>query len=309
MPTGKPFGGSLGQSPKDDGCIIDLMTKVPLLYGQGRSFAEGLTELTMFMMVKMCYNMDNKHRQGGTLMEFHVYENARAACEAAGVLIAAQITRKGDSVLGLATGSTPIPAYEMLVQWYERGVIDFDRIRTFNLDEYVGIDHKNPLSYHAFMDEHLFSKVNIRRENVHLPSGNAAADGEAYDKAIHQAGGIDIQLLGIGRNGHIGFNEPDQSFTYGTHVVTLTPDTIQANARFFKSADEVPRQAISMGIGNIMSAKCVVLVATGVDKANAVYKTICGPITPEVPASILQLHPCCVILADREAASLMQESL
>ena len=113
-------------------------------------------------------------------MEFHVYENARAACEAAGVLIAAQITRKGDSVLGLATGSTPIPAYEMLVQWYDRGVIDFDRVRTFNLDEYVGIDHKNPLSYHAFMQEHLFSKVNLRKENVHLPSGNAAADVEAF---------------------------------------------------------------------------------------------------------------------------------
>ena len=159
-------------------------------------------------------------------MEFHVYENARAACEAAGVLIAAQITRKGDSVLGLATGSTPIPAYEMLAQWYDRGVIDFDRVRTFNLDEYVGIDHKNPLSYHAFMQEHLFSKVNLRKENVHLPSGNAAADVEAYDKAIHAAGGIDIQLLGIGRNGHIGFNEPADDFTYGTHVVTLAADTI-----------------------------------------------------------------------------------
>ena len=141
----------------------------------------------------------------------------RQACS-----IAAQITRKGDSVLGLATGSTPIPAYEMLVQWYDRGVIDFDRVRTFNLDEYVGIDHKNPLSYHAFMQEHLFSKVNLRKENVHLPSGNAAADVEAYDKAIHAAGGIDIQLLGIGRNGHIGFNEPADDFTYGTHVVTLT---------------------------------------------------------------------------------------
>ncbi|MBR1409259.1 MAG: glucosamine-6-phosphate deaminase [Clostridia bacterium] len=240
-------------------------------------------------------------------MEFHVYENARAACEAAGVLIAAQITRKGDSVLGLATGSTPIPAYEMLVSWYKRGVIDFDRVRTFNLDEYVGIDEKNPLSYHAFMQEHLFSKVNLRPENVHLPSGRSAADGEAYDEAIRRAGGIDIQLLGIGRNGHIGFNEPAKDFTYGTHVVTLTEDTIEANARFFNSADDVPRQAISMGIGNIMSARCVVLVATGESKANAVYRTIRGPITPEVPASILQLHPCCVILTDREAGRLMLE--
>lgn len=238
-------------------------------------------------------------------MEFHVYESARAACEAAGMLIAAQITRKGDSVLGLATGSTPVPAYEKLVQWHQKGVLDFDRIRTFNLDEYVGIDHKNPLSYHAFMQEHLFSKVNIRPENVHLPSGHSAAAGKAYDDAIRAAGGIDIQLLGIGRNGHIGFNEPSKEFTYGTHVVTLTQDTIEANARFFKSADEVPRQAISMGVGNIMAAKCVVLVATGESKAEAVYKTIRGPITPEIPASILQLHPCCVILTDREAGSLM----
>ena len=239
-------------------------------------------------------------------MEFHVYESARAACEAAGVLIAAQITRKGNSVLGLATGSTPIPAYEMLVSWYEKGVIDFDRIRTFNLDEYVGIDKNNPLSYHAFMQEHLFSEVNIRPENAHLPYGRSAEECEAYDEAIRAAGGIDIQLLGIGRNGHIGFNEPAADFTYGTHVVTLTENTIEANARFFASADDVPRQAISMGIGNIMNARCVVLVATGKSKAEAVYRTICGPITPEVPASILQLHPCCVILTDTEAASLMR---
>ena len=240
-------------------------------------------------------------------MEFHVYENARAACEAAGVLLAAQITRKGDSVLGLATGSTPIPAYEMLVQWYNRGVIDFDSVRTFNLDEYVGIDEKNPLSYHAFMQEHLFSKINLRPENAHLPSGHSLADAQAYDRAIHEAGGIDIQLLGIGRNGHIGFNEPAEEFTYGTHVVTLAQSTIEANARFFASADEVPRQAISMGIGNIMAARCVVLVATGKSKAQAVYDTIRGPITPRVPASILQLHPCCVILSDREAAALMND--
>lgn len=240
-------------------------------------------------------------------MEFHVYESARAACEAAGMLIAAQITRKGDSVLGLATGSTPIPAYEQLVNWYEHGVLDFDRIRTFNLDEYVGIDHKNPLSYHAFMQEHLFGKVNVRKENVNLPSGHSAQAGAAYDEKIRAAGGIDIQLLGIGRNGHIGFNEPADEFTYGTHVVTLAEDTIEANARFFRCADEVPRQAISMGIGNIMAAKCVVLVATGENKAEAVYNTIRGPITPRVPASILQLHPCCVILADREAAKLMKD--
>lgn len=242
-------------------------------------------------------------------MEFHVYENARAACEAAGVLIAAQITRKGDSVLGLATGSTPIPAYEMLVQWYDRGVIDFDRVRTFNLDEYVGIDHKNPLSYHAFMQEHLFSKVNLRKENVHLPSGNAAADVEAYDKAIYAAGGIDIQLLGIGRNGHIGFNEPADAFVKGTNKVALTASTIDANARFFASRDDVPTHAYTMGIGSIMKAKRVLLVVNGEKKAQAVKDCFFGPIKPQAPGSILQLHPDFTLVADEAALSLVKDLL
>lgn len=242
-------------------------------------------------------------------MEFHVYENARAACEAAGVLIAAQITRKGDSVLGLATGSTPIPAYEMLAQWYDRGVIDFDRVRTFNLDEYVGIDHKNPLSYHAFMQEHLFSKVNLRKENVHLPSGNAAADAEAYDKAIHASGGIDIQLLGIGRNGHIGFNEPADAFVKGTNKVALTASTIDANARFFASRDDVPTHAYTMGIGSIMKAKRVLLVVNGEKKAQAVKDCFFGPIKPQAPGSILQLHPDFTLVADEAALSLVKDLL
>ena len=240
-------------------------------------------------------------------MEFHIYENAHAACEAAGLLLAAQMTRKSDSVLGLATGSTPIPAYEVLVDWYRRGVIDFQHVRTFNLDEYVGIDEQHPQSYHSFMREHLFSKVNLRPENAHLPSGSRVEDGQAYDAAILKAGGIDMQLLGIGRNGHIGFNEPAEEFTLGTHVVTLSQSTIDANARFFASADEVPRRAISMGIGNIMQARCVVLVTTGAEKAQALYQTVRGPVTPMVPASVLQLHPCCVILADREAARLLED--
>ena len=240
-------------------------------------------------------------------MEFHVYEDAKTACEAAGLLFAAQITRKGDSVLGLATGSTPIPTYEVLVDWHRRGVIDFARVRTFNLDEYVGIDKEHPQSYHSFMKENLFSKVNLRPENTHLPSGSTPADGQAYDAAILAAGGIDIQILGIGRNGHIGFNEPADEFTFGTHIVTLSQSTIDANARFFANADEVPRRAISMGIGNIMQARCVVLVATGGEKAEALYKAIRGPVAPQMPASVLQLHPCCVILADREAAKLLKD--
>ena len=238
-------------------------------------------------------------------MEVHVYENARAACEAAGILLAAEMTKKGDCVLGLATGSTPIPTYEMLVRCYQSGAIDFARVRTFNLDEYVGIEESNPLSYHSFMRENLFDKVNLRPENIHLPSGSTAEDGAAYDAAIRAAGGIDVQLLGIGRNGHIGFNEPADEFTFGTHIVTLSESTIEANARFFESADDVPRRAISMGVGNIMNARMVVLVATGASKAEAVYHTVRGPVTPRVPASVLQLHPCSVILADREAAALL----
>ena len=234
-------------------------------------------------------------------MEFHVYESARAACEAAGVLIAAQITRKGNSVLGLATGSTPIPAYEMLVSWYEKGVIDFDRIRTFNLDEYVGIDRNNPLSYHAFMQEHLFSKVNIRPENAHLPYGRSVEECEAYDEAIRAAGGIDIQLLGIGRNGHIGFNEPDDHFSKGTHCVDLTESTIEANSRLFESADQVPRQAYTMGVQTIMYARSILVIANGADKADAVWAMCYGPVTPQVPASILQLHTNCTVIADEAA--------
>ena len=237
-------------------------------------------------------------------MEFHVFESAEKACRAAGIVLASRILEKPDCVLGLATGSTPIPAYETLVELYQNGLIDFSRVRSFNLDEYVGIDHENPLSYHAFMKENLFSKVNIKMENVHLPDGNM--DGADYDAEIRREGGIDIQLLGIGRNGHIGFNEPGADFTYGTHIVSLTEDTIEANARFFESPQDVPREAISMGIGSIMEAKRVILIATGAAKAEAVYKTVCGPVTPMVPASILQLHPCCMIFADAAAAALMK---
>lgn len=213
-------------------------------------------------------------------------------------------------VMGLATGSTPLPLYRELIEREKAGRIDFSRVRSANLDEYKGLAPDHPQSYRRFMQENLFDHISIKPENTIVPDGLAAdvdAMCAAYEKQIEDWGGIDIQLLGIGRNGHIGFNEPDDKFTYGTHVVTLTENTIQANARFFKSPDEVPRQAISMGIGNIMAAKCVVLVATGKDKAEAVYNTIRGPITPRVPASILQLHPCCVILADTEAAALMKD--
>lgn len=236
-------------------------------------------------------------------MEFHVYKTAQEACEAAAMIFAAQILRKSDSVLGLATGSTPIPCYEKLAQWYEQGMIDFSKIVTFNLDEYVGIDYKNPLSYHAFMDENLFSKVNVNKDNVHLPSGDTDEDGKAYDAAIKAAGGVDIQLLGIGRNGHIGFNEPGDKFVYGCHVVDLSESTIDANKRFFDSADDVPKQAVSLGIGSIMKAKTILLLATGEDKAEAVRAMVQDEINPQVQATILRTHPSVIVLLDAAAAS------
>ena len=225
-------------------------------------------------------------------------------------IISAQVIMKPNCVLGLATGGTPVGAYAQLVEWYNKGDLDFSEVTTVNLDEYRGLPKEHPESYWSFMHKNLFDHVNIRPEAIHLPDGTNpdAADACAkYNDIIHSVGGIDLQLLGLGPNGHIGFNEPADDFTYGTHVVTLAADTIEANARFFKSADEVPRQAVSMGIGNIMAAKCVVLVATGENKAKAGYDTIRGPITPRVPASVLQLHPCCVILTDREAGKLMLE--
>lgn len=241
------------------------------------------------------------------IINCHTYE---AMSRKAADILAAQIQLKPNCVLGLATGTTPIGAYQGLIKKYESGSLDFSEVRTYNLDEYRGLTHEDPQSYHYFMNDQLFNHVNIDPANVHVPDGaNTDADAACadYDRMVAEAGYCDLQLLGIGRNGHIGFNEPADDFTYGTHVVTLAADTIEANARFFKSADEVPRQAVSMGIGNIMAAKCVVLVATGENKAKAVYDTIRGPITPRVPASVLQLHPCCVILTDREAGKLMLE--
>lgn len=237
-------------------------------------------------------------------MELHIYPDAQTACEAAATLLAAQLIARGDSVLGLATGSTQEPVYAALVRMYRAGLLDFSRARTFNLDEYIGIAEDSPLSYHAYMREHLFSKVNVRMENTCLPDG-ANDGGVAYDEAIRAAGGIDVQLLGIGRNGHIGFNEPADAFTCGTHAVTLAEDTVAANARFFARIEDVPRRAISMGIGSIMAARRVVLVATGENKAQALLGAVRGPVTPCLPASVLQLHPDCVILADREAAKLL----
>lgn len=222
-------------------------------------------------------------------------------------IIAAQVISKPDCVLGLATGSTPIGAYKRLVELYEQGDLDFSQVSTYNLDEYRGLSHDDVQSYHYFMADNLFNHVNIDIDNTHVPDGsNPDADAACaeYDRMVEEAGYTDLQLLGIGNNGHIGFNEPDTCFSKGTHCVDLTESTIQANSRLFDSIDDVPRQAYTMGDQTIMNARMVLLVANGEAKAQAVHDMCFGPISPSCPASILQLHPSCVVVADEAALSL-----
>ncbi|MDO5351093.1 MAG: glucosamine-6-phosphate deaminase [Lachnospiraceae bacterium] len=225
-------------------------------------------------------------------------------------VISAQVISKPDCVLGLATGSSPIGTYQQLVEWYKKGDLDFSEVRTANLDEYKGLTKDNDQSYYYFMYENLFKHVNIDMANTNIPDGtnpDSAAESARYDKVVADLGGVDLQLLGIGRNGHIGFNEPDDAFAKGTHCVDLQPSTIEANKRFFASADDVPKQAYTMGIGTIMSAKKILLVVSGTDKAQALYDSLRGPITPHVPGSILQLHKDVVVVADEAALSLFTD--
>lgn len=221
-------------------------------------------------------------------------------------LISAQILLKPDCVLGLATGSTPIGIYDQLVEWYKKGDLDFSTVKTVNLDEYKGLTRDNEQSYYYFMHHHLFDRVNIDEENTHVPNGQVENGDEEclrYEALIKSMGGVDLQLLGLGRNGHIGFNEPAVDFPKITHCVDLTESTIEANKRFFASADEVPRQAYTMGIGTIMKADKILVVANGEDKADAVAAMVQGKINPEVPASILQLHNNVILVADEAALS------
>ena len=219
-------------------------------------------------------------------------------------IIAAQIVMKPDCVLGLATGSSPIGTYDQLVEKYENGDLDFSKVSSVNLDEYRGLDHENDQSYYYFMHEHLFDRVNIDVENTNVPDGtnpDAEAECKRYEELIRSYGGVDLQLLGLGHNGHIGFNEPAPVFEKETHCVDLTESTIEANKRFFASADDVPKQAYTMGIGTIMRAKKILVVVSGADKADIVAKAFFGDVTPEVPASILQMHPDVTIVGDAEA--------
>ena len=227
-------------------------------------------------------------------MQVFVYKNEAEVGKAAGMIVASEILKKPDCILGLATGSTPIPTYQEMIRMNKEGILDFSKVRSFNLDEYIGLSPEHVCSYRRFMNEQLFDHINIDKANTHVPCGIGAdheADAKAYDAAVEAAGGIDLQILGIGHDGHIGFNEPCDHFPVMTHEVQLTDMTREANKRFFNSIDEVPTAAITMGVGSIMQAKKVLLLAEGPVKKDALEKALYGPICPQMPASILQLHP------------------
>lgn len=224
-------------------------------------------------------------------------------------IISAQIIMKPHCVLGLATGSSPIGAYRQLVKWYEKGDLDFSNVTSINLDEYKGLAPDNEQSYRYFMNTNLFDHVNIDKKRTFVPDGlekDSAAACDNYNKIIAGSGGIDLQLLGLGHNGHIGFNEPGEAFEKETHCVDLTESTIEANKRFFESEDDVPRQAYTMGIKNIMQAKKILVIVSGENKAKILKEVLYGPITPSVPSSILQLHNDVTIVADEAALSLIK---
>ncbi len=224
-------------------------------------------------------------------------------------IISAQVILFPNSVLGLATGSTPLGVYNQLIEWYKKGDLDFSKVHSVNLDEYCGLSVEHEQSYRYYMNENFFHHINIPIENTNVPNGLAKdidAECRRYDKVISSLGGIDLQLLGIGHTGHIGFNEPDEDFDKTTHCVRLKQKTIDANARFFASADEVPKYAVTMGIKAIMQAKKLLLVANGTNKADILYRSLFGSITPEVPASILQLHNDVTVVADEEALSVIR---
>lgn len=224
-------------------------------------------------------------------------------------IIASLIQTKPNAVLGLATGSTPIGIYQELIDLYNKGYVSFKQVKSYNLDEYVGLPDGHPETYRSFMNTQLFDHIDIDKNNTHVPNGNAAdlaAECKAYDEALSNAS-IDIQFLGMGHNGHIAFNEPDANLSSGTHVVDLKEETLQANARFFDSIDEVPKQAVTMGVGSILKAKMIMLVVRGAEKAEIVHRALTGPITTEVPGSLLQTHSNVIVLLDKEAASYFHE--
>ena len=238
-------------------------------------------------------------------MEIIIQPTAAAATAVAARVIARLLNEKPNAVIGLATGSTPLLLYRALIDMK----LDWRRVTTFNLDEYIGLAKEHPQSYYSFMWENLFRHLNIAPENVHIPDGNAKdipGFCDAYEQRIHDAGGIDLQVLGIGTDGHIGFNEPTSSLASRTRIKTLTPQTRQDNARFFASLDEVPTHCITMGIGTIMEARHNLMLAFGANKAHAIAEAVEGPITAINPASILQMHPDAKFCLDTDAAAELQ---
>ncbi len=243
-------------------------------------------------------------------MNIYRVKNYEDMSRRAAAIVSAQIVLKPDCVLGLATGSSPEGLYQNLVKQYKDGDLDFSRVTSVNLDEYKGLAPDHEQSYRRFMNDHLFDHVNIDKDRTFVPDG-LNEDSEkvcsAYDELIARTGGIDLQLLGLGNNGHIGFNEPADAFTCGTHCVELTQSTIDANKRFFASEDLVPRYAYTMGIGNIMATKKILLIVSGKAKAEALKAALTGPVTPKVPASVLQLHPDVAVVADEDALELIDK--
>lgn len=241
-------------------------------------------------------------------MNVLIYDTEEQIGIAAGNYMCGQVLQKPDSVLGLATGSTPLKPYGQMIDLYKKGVVDFSKVTTFNLDEYVNLDVNDKNSYHSFMHENLFNHINIPEENINFLNGNAddpEKECEEYENKIKKAGGIDIQLLGIGSNGHIAFNEPSDCFQRWSHIVNLKESTVKDNSRFFKSIEEVPTQAVTMGIGSIMQAKKILIIAIGENKAKAIKQLINGNVTPQCPASVLQFHTDVTLMLDRGAASLL----
>lgn len=227
----------------------------------------------------------------------------------AALLVAASITLKPDLVLGLPTGRTPIQMYKELVLIYKNGFVDFKRVTTFNLDEYVGLSKRSPNSYYSYMHKYFFRFVNLLKDNIHIPDGmNKDLKQECirYENLIRKKGPIDLMILGIGHNGHIGFNEPSNEFVPETHIEVLTERTRKANSKYFGSINKVPKRAITMGLGTIMLSRKIILLASGEDKAETIYRAVNGNITPQFPASVLRLHRDCTFIIDREAASMLR---
>ncbi len=241
-------------------------------------------------------------------MRVIIEKDYQAMSKKAALLVASQVRLKPSSVLGLATGSTPLGMYDELIEMYEDDEIDFSQVKTFNLDEYCNLSPENPQSYHYYMQNNFFKHINISPENTHLLNGmtdDVKKECKSYDRKIKRSGGIDLQVLGIGPNGHIGFNEPGKKLNVRTHEVELAEETIEANSRFFDTKDEVPRRAITVGIATILKSRRILLLASGRNKAKAIRETISGYVSTQVPASLLQTHPEVTVIIDEEAADLI----